>query len=94
MFSLCSAHPLVVRAAWFTPGAAAGTLLIESTCNQVNQDGGYTGMTARDFIRVRARHCDPGTDPARINHPGRRPPRSASVAALAAEEGWRVRKLW
>lgn len=24
-------------------------LLIEATCNQVNQDGGYTGMTPRDF---------------------------------------------
>jgi len=26
-----------------------GTLLIESTCNQVNQFGGYTGMTPHDF---------------------------------------------
>ena len=24
-------------------------LLIEATCNQVNQDGGYTGMTPEDF---------------------------------------------
>jgi D-tagatose-1,6-bisphosphate aldolase subunit GatZ/KbaZ len=24
-------------------------LLIEATCNQVNQDGGYTGMTPKDF---------------------------------------------
>ena len=26
-------------------------LLIEATCNQVNQDGGYTGMTPADFRR-------------------------------------------
>lgn len=25
-------------------------LLVEATCNQVNQDGGYTGMTPADFI--------------------------------------------
>ena len=24
-------------------------LLVEATCNQVNQDGGYTGMRAADF---------------------------------------------
>lgn len=29
----------------------AGTLLIEATCNQVNQFGGYTGMTPADFVR-------------------------------------------
>jgi len=28
---------------------AAGPLLIEATCNQVNQFGGYTGMAPRDF---------------------------------------------
>jgi tagatose-1,6-bisphosphate aldolase non-catalytic subunit AgaZ/GatZ len=26
-------------------------VLIEATCNQVNQDGGYTGMTPADFRR-------------------------------------------
>jgi D-tagatose-1,6-bisphosphate aldolase subunit GatZ/KbaZ len=28
-----------------------GKVLIESTCNQVNQFGGYTGMTPADFVR-------------------------------------------
>ena len=33
-------------------GAAHGApLLIEATCNQVNQFGGYTGMTPADFRR-------------------------------------------
>ena len=30
-------------------------MLIEATCNQVNQDGGYTGMTPaafRDFVEA------------------------------------------
>lgn len=47
--SVCSAHPLVIEAA-LTLGRDLGkTVLIEATCNQVNQDGGYTGMTPADF---------------------------------------------
>ncbi|MFZ2095797.1 MAG: class II D-tagatose-bisphosphate aldolase, non-catalytic subunit [Anaerolineales bacterium] len=44
--SICSAHPWVLRAAM----RVNGTLLIESTCNQVNQFGGYTGMTPQAFV--------------------------------------------
>ena len=43
--SICSAHPWVLRASM----QAEGTLLIETTCNQVNQFGGYTGMTPQAF---------------------------------------------
>ena len=44
--SVCTAHPLAIEAA-LLQGMADGTpVLIEATCNQVNQDGGYTGMTA------------------------------------------------
>jgi len=45
--SICSAHPWVLKAAL----RGAGPVLIESTCNQVNQFGGYTGMTPADFAR-------------------------------------------
>jgi len=45
--SLCSAHPWVLKAAMQNN---ADNLLIEATCNQVNQFGGYTGMTPADFI--------------------------------------------
>jgi D-tagatose-1,6-bisphosphate aldolase subunit GatZ/KbaZ len=45
--SICSAHPWVLKAAM----QEKGMLLIESTCNQVNQYGGYTGMTPNDFVR-------------------------------------------
>jgi D-tagatose-1,6-bisphosphate aldolase subunit GatZ/KbaZ len=44
--SICSAHPWVLRAAL----RGEGPVLIESTCNQVNQYGGYTGQTPMEFI--------------------------------------------
>ncbi|QWK81352.1 D-tagatose-bisphosphate aldolase, class II, non-catalytic subunit [Ochrobactrum sp. BTU1] len=47
--SICSAHPLVIEAALLEGIATNTDVLIEATCNQVNQDGGYTGMTAADF---------------------------------------------
>lgn len=47
--SVCSAHPLVIEAALRRALAAGVPALIEATCNQVNQDGGYTGMTPAGF---------------------------------------------
>jgi len=47
--SICSAHPRVVRAAAEQAAGERGLLLIEATCNQVNQEGGYTGMRPADF---------------------------------------------
>ena len=47
--SICSAHPLVLRAAAEQAAGERGLLLIEATCNQVNQDGGYTGMRPPEF---------------------------------------------
>ena len=47
--SICSAHPVVIAAS-FAMGRARGTpVLIEATCNQVNHEGGYTGLTPADF---------------------------------------------
>jgi D-tagatose-1,6-bisphosphate aldolase subunit GatZ/KbaZ len=51
VYSLCSAHPLVIEAAMHEARASDAPLLIEATCNQVNQYGGYTGMTPEDFHR-------------------------------------------
>jgi D-tagatose-1,6-bisphosphate aldolase subunit GatZ/KbaZ len=48
--SICSAHPWVLKAAMQTAQQTSDILLIESTCNQVNQFGGYTGLTPADFI--------------------------------------------
>jgi D-tagatose-bisphosphate aldolase class II non-catalytic subunit len=49
--SVCSAHPLVIEAALRRGKAEHAAVLVEATCNQVNQEGGYTGMTPADFRR-------------------------------------------
>jgi D-tagatose-1,6-bisphosphate aldolase subunit GatZ/KbaZ len=45
--SICSAHTWVLNASMQD---TTGTLLIEATCNQVNQFGGYTGMNPVGFV--------------------------------------------
>ncbi len=47
--SICSAHPTVIEAAMRHALRRGCHLLVEATCNQVNQDGGYTGMTPAAF---------------------------------------------
>jgi D-tagatose-1,6-bisphosphate aldolase subunit GatZ/KbaZ len=47
--SVCSAHPVVIEAALRLAKETGRCALIEATCNQVNQCGGYTGMTPMDF---------------------------------------------
>ncbi|WP_457323422.1 D-tagatose-bisphosphate aldolase, class II, non-catalytic subunit [Roseateles sp. P5_E11] len=49
--SVCSAHPVVIAATLRECAAQGRPALIEATSNQVNQDGGYTGMTPLDFRR-------------------------------------------
>ena len=49
IYSVCSANRYVLEAAMIEASASESPLLIEATCNQVNQDGGYTGMTPADF---------------------------------------------
>ena len=49
IYSVCSAHALVIEAALRRARAQDGYVLIEATSNQVNQDGGYTGMRPADF---------------------------------------------
>ncbi|QIQ21032.1 tagatose-bisphosphate aldolase subunit GatZ [Zophobihabitans entericus] len=49
IYSVCSAHPLVIEATLHFNLNLDCKVLIESTSNQVNQFGGYTGMTPADF---------------------------------------------
>lgn len=49
VYSVCSAHPLVLEAAIRQTREDGGYLLVEATSNQVDQFGGYTGMTPADF---------------------------------------------
>ena len=49
MVAVCSSHPMVLQAAMELAAAEDRPLLVEATANQVNQSGGYTGMTPADF---------------------------------------------
>lgn len=50
--SVCSAHPIVLRAALRHGRDTQSTVLIEATCNQVNHLGGYTNMTPSEFAEL------------------------------------------
>ncbi len=50
IYAICSANSFVLEAGFQQALADNSPLLIESTCNQVNQFGGYTGMTPEKFI--------------------------------------------
>ena len=52
MYSVCSAHPWVLEAAMEQALADGSHLLVEATSNQVNHQGGYTGMQPADFRRL------------------------------------------
>ncbi|HXH68484.1 MAG TPA: class II D-tagatose-bisphosphate aldolase, non-catalytic subunit [Candidatus Limnocylindrales bacterium] len=55
VYSICSANRHVLEAGMHQARKDRGLLLIESTSNQVNQFGGYTGQTPPDFAQsVRA----------------------------------------
>ena len=47
--SVCTAHPLALEAALLQGLADGAPVLVEATCNQVNQEGGYTGMVPETF---------------------------------------------
>ena len=67
MYSVCSAHPWVIEAAMRQAEADNTHLLLEATSNQVNQAGGYTGMTPvlfRDYAYGIA--AELGFDPGRL----------------------------
>src|SRR6266849_395648 len=49
IYAVCSANPRVIEAAMQQALEDETVLCIESTCNQVNQFGGYTGMTPSQF---------------------------------------------
>jgi D-tagatose-1,6-bisphosphate aldolase subunit GatZ/KbaZ len=49
MAAACTAHGEVLLAAMQQARADGAVFLAEATCNQVNQFGGYTGLTPRNF---------------------------------------------
>ena len=65
--SYCTAHPETLSAIFAAYRHDDAPILIEATCNQVNQFGGYTGMNPaqfRAFVEELARR--EGVDPARL----------------------------
>jgi len=61
--SICSAHPWVLK----TSLRGTAPVLVEATCNQVNQLGGYTGMNPADFVRyVRGLAAENGLPPEQL----------------------------
>lgn len=63
----CTAHPETLSAVLAAYREDDAPILIEATCNQVNQQGGYTGMTPADFRRFVGRLAEArGIDPARL----------------------------
>lgn len=62
--SVCTAHPDVLEACLTLAETLDQPIVVEATSNQVNQDGGYTGLKPAGFIRfvkdiaTRARVCE------------------------------------
>ena len=89
--SICSAHPIVLEASLrHAQRRDDAMVLFEATCNQVNQDGGYTGMTPADFVAFVndiAKHV--GFDDSRIalggDHLGPNPWTSLDAEAAMAK---------
>jgi D-tagatose 6-phosphate 4-epimerase len=88
--SVCSAHPIVLRAALRFAAGHGSTVLIEATCNQVNHRGGYTGMQPADFAALvhriaAAEACPPDQIVLGGDHLGPNPWRSQPAEAAMSE---------
>ena len=86
IWSVCSANSFVLEASLEQAGADGSALLVESTSNQVNPEGGYTGQTPADFARALAAAAEHAGFPLDRLHPRRRSPRPVSVAGRAGGE--------
>ena len=57
VYSVCSSNEYVIEAALVYAKDKPYPIVIEATSNQVNQDGGYTGMKPEDFVRFIKKIC-------------------------------------
>jgi D-tagatose-1,6-bisphosphate aldolase subunit GatZ/KbaZ len=95
--SVCSAHPLVLQAAFEQALEDGGTVLVESTSNQVNQEGGYTGVRPAEFARfVLDLAREAGLPPGRLllggDHLGPHPWKAQGTAVAMARATEMVRQ--
>jgi len=66
-YAVCSAHPAVIDAAIQQALEDGNCLHVESTSSQVNQFGGYTGMTPKQFADgMRVAAASAGLPPGRV----------------------------
>ena len=56
IYSVCSANGYVIEAALKRGKSDGSCVLIESTANQCDQNGGYTGMTPAGLQELRTGH--------------------------------------
>ena len=94
VFSVCSAHPVVLQAAFEQALEDGSTVLVESTSNQVNQEGGYTGARPAEFVAFVSRLArEAGLPEDRVvlggDHLGPHP-----WTALGAASRWTARRRW
>ncbi len=94
--SVCSAHPMVLQAAFEQALEDGGTVLVESTSNQVNQEGGYTGVRPGEFAAfVRQMAKEAGFAPDQIvlggDHLGPHPWKAQGAAIAMARAAEMVR---
>lgn len=67
VYSVCSAHPWVLQAALQQALDDNSVFCVESTSSQVNQEGGYTGQTPRQFAEaVNSLARNAGLPPERV----------------------------
>ena len=90
--SVCSAHPIVLRAALRFGRDNGSAVLIEATCNQVNHQGGYTGMRPADFAALVHRLAGEENCPKELiqlggDHLGPNPWRHLDAEAAMVEAG-------
>ena len=94
--SWCTAHPETLLAILQAHHRSDDAILIEATCNQVNQYGGYTGMDPAAFRRFAEKLAgQANVDPSRIifggDHLGPNPWRDRQAAEAMAEASRMVR---
>jgi D-tagatose-1,6-bisphosphate aldolase subunit GatZ/KbaZ len=95
--SVCSAHPVVLHAAFEQALEDGGTALVEATSNQVNQEGGYTGLRPAEFAAfVRALAAEAGLAADRVilggDHLGPHPWRGQGAAVAMGRAAEMVRQ--
>src|SRR6266498_270848 len=83
VYSVCSAHPSVIEAAFHSAIADQAIFCVESTSSQVNQEGGYTGQTPREFSCFIHSAASNAGFPPRTDRAGGRPFGPFSMAKSA-----------